>query len=77
MIAELDSVALTRDLPDHSLGRDHVGTVVHRYERGDAFEVEFVTGRGDTVAVLTLERAALRPFDGHEILHLRPLAASV
>jgi hypothetical protein len=43
MIAELDTVVLTRDLPEHGLAAGDVGAVVHRHQ-SDAFEVEFVTG---------------------------------
>ncbi len=31
-----------------------VGTVAHLYKDGEALEVEFITGKGETVAVLTL-----------------------
>lgn len=76
MIAELDLVALTRDLSTQGLRRDDVGTVVHRYADGRAFEVEFVTTGGATVAVLTLDRADIRPFGDREILRVRDLAAA-
>jgi len=42
---------------------------------GPAYEVEFVTAQGTTVAVLTLERGDVRPLQGHEILHVRSLTA--
>jgi len=32
-----------------------VGTVVHVYKKGKAFEVEFFTLHGETVAIATLE----------------------
>jgi putative heme iron utilization protein len=49
---------------------------VHRYSgREETYEVEFVTGEGDTVAVLTLGRDEVRPMDQREILHARELAA--
>jgi uncharacterized protein DUF4926 len=54
VIREFDSVVLTREKPDHGLKSGDVGTVVHRYKDGQAYEVEFVTGEGRTVAVLTL-----------------------
>ena len=74
MIGELDIVVLTRDITEHGLQQGDVGTVVHRYRDGRAFEVEFVTAEGTTVAVLTLEQAAIRPVGGREILHVRGLA---
>lgn len=76
MIDELELVVLTQDLSEHGLQQGDVGTVVHRYADGRAFEVEFVTAAGSTVALLTLERTAVRPVGGREILHVRDLAAA-
>lgn len=76
MLSELDTVVLTRDLPEHGLKRGDVGTVVHRYGEGEGYEVEFVTGEGTTVDVLTLEAKVLRPMEGREILHVRGLASA-
>ena len=76
MINELDLVVLTRDLAEHGLRRGDVGTVVHRYPDGQAFEVEFVTGAGATLAILTLEQADVRPVRDHEIFHVRELAGA-
>ena len=76
MIADLDLVVLTQDRGEHGLQRGDVGTVVHRYADGQVFEVEFVTAAGSTVALLTLERAAVRPVGGREILHVRDLAVA-
>ena len=56
MIKELDTVVLSRDLPDHGLKRADIGAVVHCYKSGEAFEVEFITGQGETVAVVTLNK---------------------
>lgn len=70
-IEELAPVVLRKALPEHGLETGDVGTVVHRYEDGDAFEVEFVTGDGRTVAVVTLERADVRPPAEGEIFHTR------
>ena len=76
MIDELNLVALTHDLSEYRLVRGDVGTVVHRYRSGDAFEVEFVTAEGTTVAVVTLDASAIRPVGGREILHVRDLASA-
>jgi Domain of unknown function (DUF4926) len=73
MINELDLVALNHDVAEHNLRRGDVGAVVHAYRDGRAFEVEFLTADGATVAVLTLERTEIRPIDGQEILHVREL----
>ena len=73
MIRELDPVVLTHDIDEHGLKRGDLGAVVHRYQDGEAFEVEFVTADGSTAALLTLTPADLRPMRGREILHAREL----
>lgn len=73
MIAEHDPVILVHDIADHGLQRGDVGAVVHAYTDGQTYEVEFVTAEGETIALLTLEAAALRPVSGHKILHMRHL----
>ncbi len=75
MIREHDLVVLTCDIDKHNLVKGDVGTVVHCYADGEAYEVEFVTSSGDTIAVLTLEREDIRPISEHEILHVRELVA--
>ncbi|MGH7468087.1 MAG: DUF4926 domain-containing protein [Longimicrobiales bacterium] len=75
MIKELDPVALTHDLAEHGLLAGDIGTVVHVYETGAGFEVEFVRGSGETVAVATLTSADIRPLGAAEILHARKLAS--
>lgn len=70
---EHDLVVLTRDLPEHGLAQGDVGTVVHLYHDGQAFEVEFVLASGETVALLTLEADDVRPRSGREILHTRSM----
>ena len=74
-IREFDTVVLAHDLPDLSLKAGDVGAVVHVYPGGDAFEVEFVAGEGETVALATLKRTDIRPMRNQEILHVRALAA--
>lgn len=73
-IAELDIVALRRDVPEHHLRKGDVGTVVHRYADGRAYEVEMMTGDGTTIAVLTLPQTDVRPLDSRDILHVREVA---
>lgn len=72
-INELDSVALTCDLPAHGLQRGDVGAVVLVHRGGAGFEVEFVGYDGHTIALVTLERAQVRPLDTHDIPHAREL----
>ena len=75
-INELDPVALTCDLPEHGLVRGDVGAAVLAHGNGEAFEVEFVGYDGHTVALLTLERAQVRPLAGSDIPHARELTAA-
>jgi hypothetical protein len=75
-VAELDTVVLKHDVPEHGLQQGDVGTVVHVYAEGHGFEVELATGDGSTVAVLTLASADVRPVGSHEILHARTVARS-
>ena len=75
LIAEHDVVVLTRDLPEHGLRSSDVGAVVGVYGEGKAYEVEFVTGSGRTLAVETLEPKDIRSLSDTEILHSRTVAA--
>ena len=74
MIRELDTVVLTHDIDQYGLKRGDMGAVVHCYGDGMAFEVEFVTADGKTIALLTLSPADIRLSGGREVLHVRELA---
>lgn len=76
MIRELETVVLTRDFPEYGLSRGDIGAVVHCYRDGVAFEVEFVTGRGETLAVITLKFEDVRSMHPNEILHAREIQAA-
>lgn len=75
MIKEHDRVVLTKAIPDQGLTAGDVGTVVHVYKKGEAFEVEFLTLHGETVAVATLTASQVRPVQKREITHARLLRA--
>ena len=62
----LDVVALTEDIPDRSLLRGQVGTVVESLGPG-VFEVEFVDNDGRTYATLPLRASQLL------VLHYQPV----
>ena len=47
---------------------------MHCYSDGNAFEVEFVTAEGRTIAVLTLTLNDIRLMSNKEILHVREIA---
>ena len=74
MIAELDEVILDCDLPGHKLTRGDLGTVVLVHDQGEGYEVEFMTLDGETIAVVTLGSAQVRPIGHDEIAHARELS---
>lgn len=74
MIRELDMVVLVHDVDKHGLRSGDIGSVVHCYADGNAFEVEFVAAEGRTIAVLTLTPDDIRPMRDREILHVREIA---
>ena len=75
MIKEHDCVVLTGDLPEEGLQAGDVGTVVHIHRNDAAYEVEFITLTGQTVAVATVLPIQLRPVGRRDISHVRELAA--
>ena len=76
MIHELDRVVLTAPVPAERLECGDVGTVIHVYADGKAFEIEFIPLDGQTAAVATVEASAVRPVTSREITHSRKLRAS-
>jgi hypothetical protein len=75
-IKEHDCVVLTNDLPTENLVAGDVGAVVHVPKGGVAYEVEFVTLTGKTIAVATVEASSLRPVGKRDINHVRELAVA-
>jgi len=75
MIKEHDRVVLKKSVPGQGLKAGDVGTVIHVYNKGAAFEVEFLTLHGETVAVATLEASQVRPVLNREITHARLMRA--
>lgn len=71
MIEEHDRVVLTEDLSEQDLQAGDVGTVVHIYEEGTAFEVEFFRLDGRTVAVETVPASAVRPIASTDVIRAR------
>ena len=76
MIKEHERVVLTMPVPAEGLEAGDVGTVVHLYRDGLAYEVEFTTLDGKTAAVVTLEANQVRPVGRREITHARELSAT-
>ena len=74
MIQELERVVLTKDLPEEHLQAGDLGTVVLVHGKGAAYEVEFLTLKGRTLAVVTLEASEVRPIGPGDIPHARKVA---
>ena len=74
MIAEHSLVVLDCEPPHEKLNRGDVGTVVHVYKGGRGYEVEFVDGGGQTVALVTVGADDVRPIESGELLHARRTA---
>jgi hypothetical protein len=75
MIHEHDCIVLTDDLPEAGLEAGDVGTVVHVHAAGAAYEIEFMTLTGETVAVATVKASQLRAINERDLSHVRELAA--
>jgi len=73
---EHENAVLTVELPSIGLMAGDVGVVVHVYEGGKAYEVEFIALDGNTVAVETLEAQKVRPIRAREMPHVRDIAAA-
>ena len=71
VLRELERAALRTDLPAHGLIAGDVGTVVFVHADGAAYEVEFMTADGKTIAVETLEADQIEAVSGEYILHVR------
>ena len=74
MIQERDIIALTNPIQQHDLQPGDVGTVLLVHENGSAYEVEFTTLIGDTIAVLTISNEDIRKVSSREIAHVRELS---
>lgn len=70
-LQELELAALRQDLPAHGLIAGDIGTVVFIHADGAAYEVEFMTADGNTLAVETLLAEQVEPVSGAHILHAR------
>lgn len=76
MFGEFAAVALSHDINELNLARGDVGVIVHCHAENKAYEVEFITGEGKTIAVVTLTNRDIRPMKRQEILHVRSCAVA-
>ena len=67
---------LTADLPNEGLKAGDVGTVVHIHKGGSAYEVEFMTFAGKTIAIATVEASDLRLVSERDVSHVRELQSA-
>jgi Domain of unknown function (DUF4926) len=75
-IKEHDCVVLTADLPNEGLKAGDVGTVVHIHGNHVAYEVEFMTFAGKTIAVATVDASDIRPVGERDVNHVRELQSA-
>lgn len=74
MIRKHERAILTSDIPEQGLKAGDVGTVVHVYSDGAAYEIEFFALDGRTLDVVTVEAAQVRPVGHRDMLHVRELS---
>jgi ATP-dependent exoDNAse (exonuclease V) alpha subunit len=74
MYKELDMVVLTHDVEQFKLKQGDIGAIVHCYKDNKAYEVEFITADGNTIALLTLDPNDIRSQKNREVLHVRELS---
>lgn len=70
-------VALARDIPEKSLRRGDLATIVdnHPANGGEAgYSIEVFNAVGDTIAVTVVGESFLQELTADEILHVRSLA---
>ena len=77
MIKEHGRIVLTVDIPQDGLKAGDVGTVIHVHRQGEAFEVEFLTLDGETIAITTVLASQIRLVTNQDITHARPRKVAV
>ena len=76
MITEHASVVLTENISASGLQAGDVGVVVHIHRQGAAYEVEFMTLDGGTLAIETLEARQVREAGSCDVPHVRERVAA-
>ncbi|HEY5871332.1 MAG TPA: DUF4926 domain-containing protein [Candidatus Tectomicrobia bacterium] len=75
-------VALTRDLPEHSLCKGDVAVVVEHLPgtpasgSEDGYALEVCNAVGETIAVVIVPVSAVKPLTENEVLQVRPLSVT-
>ena len=73
---EHDRVVIKFDIREYGLKAGDVGTIVHVYDQGKAYEIEFVSLNGKTIAMITTEAQQVRPVHDREITHARAVTTT-
>jgi len=76
MIKEHNQVVLRSPIRNAGLEAGDVGTVVHVHGEGAAYEVEFTTLAGETIAVVTVKADDVRSVSNRDIAHTREMSAA-
>lgn len=73
MYKELDIVVIKFSKPEHNVYKGDIGTIVNVYKSGDAYEVEFNTYSGESIALITLKPEEIRNINKNERISVREL----
>jgi len=71
MYNELDIIILNTDILEFNLKTGDIGTIVAVYENGKAYEVEFITYSGQTLAVITLKPYQISAINAKSMMSAR------
>lgn len=70
-------IALSRDIPEHSLKRGDIATLVdkvpHPTGGEEGYVLEVFNAIGESIAVIVVPASAVEPLRADEILSVRPL----
>jgi uncharacterized protein DUF4926 len=75
VLREHERAVLTVALPESGLEAGDVGTIIHVYGDGKAYEMEFVALDGHTSAVATVEATQVRGVTPRDMTHTREIQA--
>ena len=75
MIKEFDQVVIIEDLPKYQLVSGDLGTVVMIHGDHTGYELEIFSADGQTLDVVTVKAAQVRPVNREDVLHVRHRSA--
>ncbi|MCF6200361.1 MAG: DUF4926 domain-containing protein [Hyphomicrobiaceae bacterium] len=71
MIKEHDRIVLKRDIPEKKLEAGDLGTVISIYQDGVGYTVEFMSLKGETIAIEDLYAKDVREINEGDVAHVR------